>query len=122
MFQCLPGELSYFIPEQYHEHPWFGRSNTDEGARWSALLPDISANTSAPNATEATVFNFLQGQFDGLTQQSIDQAIEEFYPLEEYNNSLSLQGQQMYGEARYICTAAMIAGYLSIYQKAYQYQ
>ena len=97
-------------------------SNTDEGARWSALLPDISANTSAPNATESTVFNFLQGQFDGLTQQSVNQAIEELYPLEEYNNSLSLQGQQMYGEARYICTAALIAGNLSTYEKAYQYQ
>ena len=68
------------------------------------------------------MFNFLQGQFDGLTQQSVNEAIEEFYPLEEYNNSLSLQGQQMYGEVRYICTAAMIAGKLSTYKKAYQYQ
>ena len=100
----------------------FGSSNTDEGARWSALIPDISANTSAPNATESTVFNFLQGQFSGLTQQSVNQAIEELYPLDEYNNSLSLQGQQMYGEARYICTAALIAGKLSTYQKTYQYQ
>lgn len=88
---------------------------------WSALL-DISANTSAPNATEITVFNFLQGQFNGLTQQSITQAIEELYPLDEYNNSLSLQGQQMYGEARYICTAALISSSLSTCQKAYQYQ
>ena len=68
------------------------------------------------------MFNFLQGQYDDLTQQSVNQAIEELYPLEEYNNSLSLQGQQMYGEARYICTAAMISGSLSTYQKAYQYQ
>jgi hypothetical protein len=97
-------------------------SNTDDGARWSARLPDISANTSAPNATESTVFNFLQGQFDGLTQQSVNQAIEELYPLKEYNNSLSLQGQQMYGEVRYICIAALIAGNSSTYQKAYQYQ
>jgi hypothetical protein len=121
VFGCLPGELAYFILNQYHEHLDFGSSNTDEGARWSALLP-VSANTSAPNATESTVFNFLQGQFNGLTQQSVNQAIEELYPLEEYNNSLSLQGQQMYGEARYICTVAMIAGNLSTYQKAYQYQ
>jgi hypothetical protein len=96
-------------------------SNTDEGARWSALLT-VPGNTSAPNATESTVFNFLQGQFDGLTRQSVNQAIEEFYPLVEYNNSPSLQGQQMYGEARFICTAAMIAGSLSPYQKTYQYQ
>ena len=98
---------------------FFCSSNTDEGAKWSALLP-APANTSAPNATESTVFNFLQGQFDGVTQHSV--AIEKWYPLEHYNNSLMLQGQQIYGEVRYICTAAMIAGYLSSYQKTYQYQ
>ncbi|KAF8802083.1 alpha/beta-hydrolase [Phlegmacium glaucopus] len=96
-------------------------SNTDEGAKWSASLTAISANTSAPNATEDTVFNFLQGQFNGLTPPSINKAIKELYPLKEYNNSLSLQGQQMYGEARYICTAALIPGSLSTRQKAYQY-
>jgi hypothetical protein len=95
-------------------------SNTDEGARWSALLP-VSANTSAPNATKDTLFNFLQGQFHGLTQHSVNQAIEMSYPLEEYSN-ISLQGRQMYGEARYICPAALISGSLSTYQKAYQYQ
>jgi carboxylesterase type B len=117
--------LYNFILKQYHDSRTpldFGSSNTDEGARWSALLPVILANTSAANATESTVFNFLQGQFDGLTQQSINQAIEELYPLEEYDNSLSLQGQQMYGEARYICTAALIADNLSVHQRAYQYQ
>ena len=31
-----------------------------QGARWSELLP-VPANTSAPNATESSVFNFLHG-------------------------------------------------------------
>jgi carboxylesterase type B len=84
-------------------------SNTDEGANWSASLTDAAANTSMPNATEATVFNFLQGQYASITQSSVDQAID-IYPLQEYDNSFSLQGQQKYGEARYICTAAMITG------------
>lgn len=99
-------------------------SNTDEGANWSASLTDASANTSMPNATEATVFNFLQGQWASITQPSVDNGFE-IYPLEEFNNSFSLQGQQMYGEARYICTAAMITG--SVFEAfganaAYQYQ
>ncbi|PPR05920.1 hypothetical protein CVT26_008814 [Gymnopilus dilepis] len=84
-------------------------SNSDEGANWSASLKDAAANTSMPNATETTVFNFLQGQWASITRGSVDTAIG-IYPLEEFNNSFSLQGQQMYGEARYICSAAMITG------------
>jgi len=94
-------------------------SNSDEGAGWSSQLP-AAANTSSSNATEETVFNFLQGQYHGLTRQSVNHAIEKLYPLEEYEN-ISLQGQQMYGEARYICPAALISGSLSTYEKAYQY-
>ena len=95
-------------------------SNTDEGAGWSSQLP-AAANTSSSNATEETVFNFLQGQYHSLTRQSVNHVIEKLYPLEEYGN-LSHQGQQMYGEARYICPAALISGSLSTYEKAYQYQ
>ncbi len=37
------------------------------------------------------------------------QAVEQ-YPLAQYNDSFDLQGQQMYGEMRFICTAGLIAG------------
>jgi len=84
-------------------------SNSDEGSSWSATLADPSANTSMPSATEDTVFNFLQGQYPTLTHASFDDAVE-LYPLKDYENSFSLQGQQMYGECRYICTASMITG------------
>ncbi|KNZ81847.1 Lipase 1 [Termitomyces sp. J132] len=84
-------------------------SNTNEGAHWSASLPDATANTSMPNATETTVYNFLQGQFASLTRASFDQAVAEHYPLSDFAN-FSLQGQQMYGEMRYICTAELITG------------
>ncbi|KAF9465706.1 alpha/beta-hydrolase [Collybia nuda] len=85
-------------------------SNADEGAHWSASLRDGSANTSMPNATETTVFNFIKGQFATFTRPSFDKAVSDFYPLSDYNGSFSLQGQQMYGEMRYICTAALITG------------
>ena len=124
VFLCLLGELvalPNFIETINHETPLiFGSSNTDEGTRWSELLP-FPANSSAPNLTEFR-FNFLHGQFYGLMRQSVNQAIEELYPLEVYNNSPSLQRQQMYGEARFMCTAAMLTGNLSPYQKTYQYR
>ncbi|KAJ7683525.1 alpha/beta-hydrolase [Mycena rosella] len=97
-------------------------SNTDEGANWSATLDNPLANTSFPNATEATVYNFLAGQYNTLTQASFQTAITRFYPLSDYNGSFSLQGQQMYGEMRYICTAIMIIGAAQdAGLKAYQY-
>ncbi|KAG6909053.1 hypothetical protein DXG01_002205 [Tephrocybe rancida] len=89
--------------------PLFFGSNTNEGARWSAELPDASANTSMPNATQTTVYNFLHGQYASFSRPSFDRAIAEFYPLSDYAN-FSLQGQQMYGEMRYICTAELITG------------
>ncbi|KAF8969005.1 alpha/beta-hydrolase [Flammula alnicola] len=95
-------------------------SNTDEGANWSASLKDPNANTSMPNATEVTVFNFLQGQYASMQQASYDEALG-LYPLEGYENSFSLQGQQMYGETRYICTAAMVTGSASSFSKVYQF-
>jgi hypothetical protein len=60
----MRGELvyfTYFIPETMitWKPSIFGSSNTGEGARWSATLIDISPYTSASNATENTVFNFL---------------------------------------------------------------
>lgn len=85
-------------------------SNTNEGSRWSATLRDASANTSMPNATETTVYNFIRGQYPDFTTTSFNRAVEELYPLEDFNGSFSLQGQQMYGEVRYICTAGLISG------------
>ncbi|KAJ7618531.1 Alpha/Beta hydrolase protein [Roridomyces roridus] len=85
-------------------------SNTNEGAHWSAGLANPAANTSEANATETTVYNFITGQFSTFTRASFDKAIAELYPLADYNNSFSLQGQQMYGEMRYICSAVLIAG------------
>ncbi|KAJ7775714.1 alpha/beta-hydrolase, partial [Mycena maculata] len=85
-------------------------SNTDEGANWSASLPNPDANTSSANATETTVYNFIEGQFSTFTEASFQTGITQFYPLATYNNSFSLQGQQMYGEMRYICSAVMITG------------
>ena len=83
--------------------------NSNEGSRWSARLTDPSANTSMPNATEETVFNFLRGQYATLSNASFNDAVK-LYPLKDYADSFSLQGQQMYGECRYICTAPMITG------------
>ncbi|KAJ6544343.1 alpha/beta-hydrolase [Mycena capillaripes] len=98
-------------------------SNTNDGAHWSANLPDPAANTSSPDATEMTVFNFLAGQFSTLTEASFQTAIAKFYPLADYNGSFSLQGQQMYGEMRYICTAVLIVGAAHNFGvKAYQYR
>jgi hypothetical protein len=97
------------------------RSNTNEGAHWSATLPDPSANTSMANATEDTVFNFIHGQYTTFTQASVNQGFE-LYPLDSFNGSFSLQGQQMYGEARYICTAALISGSVSRFKTSFQFQ
>ncbi|KAJ7500513.1 Alpha/Beta hydrolase protein [Mycena galericulata] len=83
-------------------------SNTDEGANWSAKLPDPS-NTSSPTATETTVYNFLAGQYTTFTNASFQEAIQTYYPLADYDDSFSLQGQQMYGEMRYICTAVLVS-------------
>ncbi|THV05682.1 alpha/beta-hydrolase [Dendrothele bispora CBS 962.96] len=96
-------------------------SNSDEGANWSSGLPDQNANTRSPNATETTVFNFLRGQWDLLTRASFDDAVD-LYPLDEFDGSFDLQGQQMYGEVRYICTAGLItASETGAGVKAYQY-
>ncbi|KAJ7683540.1 alpha/beta-hydrolase [Mycena rosella] len=97
-------------------------SNTNEGAHWSASLPNPNANTSSPNATETTVYNFITGQFSTFATASFQTAITEFYPLSDYNGSFSLQGQQMYGEMRYICSAVMITGAARDFGlSAYQY-
>ncbi|KAF5315421.1 hypothetical protein D9619_007425 [Psilocybe cf. subviscida] len=97
-------------------------SNTNEGAHWSAELSDPAANTSMPNATEVTVFNFMHGQWDTLEQDKVDSSLA-LYPLATFNGSFSLQGQQMYGESRYICTAVMMTAAVSAVQgeKAFQF-
>ncbi|KAF7331393.1 Carboxylic ester hydrolase [Mycena kentingensis (nom. inval.)] len=84
-------------------------SNTNEGAGWSSGLRDPNANTANANANQTTVYNFLAGQFITLTLASFQRAVDEFYPLADYG-SFDRQGQQMYGEMRYICTAVLIAG------------
>ncbi|CAK5275962.1 unnamed protein product [Mycena citricolor] len=83
-------------------------SNTDEGAGWSASLADGAANTASPNATQATVYSFLRGQYAALSQKSFDTAVRLHYPLAAYGGSVGLQAQQMYGELRYICTAVLV--------------
>lgn len=111
-----------YLNGKFAKVPVFFGSNTNEGSHWSAELPNPNANTSMPNATEDTVYNFLQGQYAGLSRPSFDQALE-LYPLADYNNSFSLQGQQMYGEIRYICPAGMITGVVSDQGlKAFQYR
>ncbi|KAJ7438847.1 alpha/beta-hydrolase [Mycena latifolia] len=85
-------------------------SNTNEGANRSASFDNPDANTSFPDATETTVYNFLAGQYSTFTQTSFQTAIAEFYPLSDYGGSFSLQRQQMYGEMRYIRSAMMITG------------
>jgi len=66
------------------------------------------ANTSAPGADETTVFEFIRGQYSDLLRGSFDGALGR-YPLDEYEGNVDLQGQQMYGEVRYICTASLMA-------------
>ncbi|KAJ6536952.1 Alpha/Beta hydrolase protein [Mycena capillaripes] len=90
--------------------PVFFGSNTNEGTHWSAELHNPTANTSEPNATEDTVYNFLAGQWPGLTRQTFDVAIGPgLYPASDFAN-FSTQGQQFYGEMRFICTALLIGG------------
>jgi len=76
-----------------------------------------------PNATEETVFNFLRGQYAGLLGNASFNNAVKLYPLKDYANSFSLQGQQMYGECRYICTALMVTGAaITKSNKVFQYQ
>lgn len=110
-----------FNSGKFAQVPVLFGSNTNEGANWSASLKDPNANTSMPNATEATVFNFLQGQYASMEEVSYQRALE-LYPLADYESSFSLQGQQMYGEARYICTAGMVSGSASKFKKSYRFQ
>ncbi|PPQ63606.1 hypothetical protein CVT24_004466 [Panaeolus cyanescens] len=96
-------------------------SNTNEGANWSATLEDPAANTSMPNANETTVFNFMNGQYPTLTQDTINEAFS-FYPLDDYQGSFSLQGQQMYGEVRYICSSGSLATDITLFgNKSYRF-
>ncbi|KAJ6544335.1 Alpha/Beta hydrolase protein [Mycena capillaripes] len=101
--------------------PFMSGSNSDEGANWSASLDNPAANTSEPDATETTVYNFIAGQYPTLKKPSFQAALS-LYPLVDYNYSFSLQGQQIYGEMRYICTALMITGAVhNVGLQTYQY-
>ncbi|KAF5352029.1 hypothetical protein D9758_009418 [Tetrapyrgos nigripes] len=96
-------------------------SNTDEGMNWSANDPDPDANTSSSEATEDTLFNFIQAQYDSFTEDTFEDMLQ-LYPLSDYSNSINNQGAQMYGELRYICTASMIVQEATrIGQTAYHY-
>ncbi|KAK7028001.1 hypothetical protein VNI00_015088 [Paramarasmius palmivorus] len=96
-------------------------SNTNEGSNWSARLRNPNANTSMPDATQETVFNFLRGQYPFLTKETFDRAVE-LYPISDYGN-FSLQGQQMYGETRFICAAELITtAYAGEGLKSYRYR
>ncbi|CAK5276227.1 unnamed protein product [Mycena citricolor] len=99
-----------FSRGQFAQVPVLFGSNTDEGAGWSASLADGAANTSSHNATQATVYRFLRGQYAALSQKSFDTAVRLHYPLAAYGGSVGLQAQQMYGELRYICTAVLVTG------------
>ncbi|KAJ7875186.1 alpha/beta-hydrolase [Mycena leptocephala] len=118
--QTLPVEA--FRAGKFARVPVLFGSNTDEGAHWSASLPNSAANTSSPDANETTVYNFIAEQFSTFTHASFQTAITQFYPLADYNGSFSLQGQQMYGEMRYICSAVLITGAAQKFGlKAYRY-
>ncbi|KAJ6473145.1 Alpha/Beta hydrolase protein [Mycena sanguinolenta] len=99
-----------FLSGHFVHVPVMFGSNTNEGSKWSATLDNPAANTSSLNATEMTVYNFIGGQYATFNELSFQTAIRLLYPLADYNHSFSLQGQQIYGEMRYICTALMIAG------------
>ncbi|KAJ7081727.1 Alpha/Beta hydrolase protein [Mycena epipterygia] len=90
--------------------PVFFGSNTNEGTHRSAEPHNPAANTSEPDATEDTVYNFLTGQRPGLTRKTLDAAIGPgLYPASDFAN-FRLQGQQFYGEMRFICTVLLIGG------------
>ncbi|CAA7269129.1 unnamed protein product [Cyclocybe aegerita] len=113
-------------PPKFSRVPVLFGSNIDEGAVWSSLLPDPLANTSMPDANEETVVRFLQGQWATMPRVIFDDAMNSsvgMYPITDYGGSVSLQGQQMYGEARYICTAGLITGGANVagVQDSYQY-
>ncbi|KAJ7263246.1 hypothetical protein B0H12DRAFT_1103892 [Mycena haematopus] len=90
-------------------------------ALWCDSLADPAANTANPNANETTVYNCIAGQFNSFTPASYQTALT-LYPLADYNNCFYLQGKQMYGEMRYICSALLITGAVQHFGlKAYQY-
>lgn len=96
-----------FTSGAFAKVPMLFGSNTNEGFGWSNGIPDPSANTSEPNANEDTVFNFLAGQWHNLDRDTFNK-LANLYPLSSYQNSVKLQGEQMYGENRYICSANVI--------------
>lgn len=100
------GLVCYFLLPYVHPLHVFS-SNTNEGAGSSAIITAPWANTTSSNATQNTVYYFLKGQYDTLTNESFVKALE-LYPLADYGNSYDLQRRQMYGELRYICTAILI--------------
>ncbi|KAF5352027.1 hypothetical protein D9758_009414 [Tetrapyrgos nigripes] len=96
-------------------------SNSNEGAGWSAGLRNSAANTAEKNSSERTVFNFLHGQWPSLNQTAFNEGLH-LYQLNGLG-TFNQQGSDMYGEARYVCTAGLITQSLSdAGQMAYQYE
>ncbi|KAI3608163.1 vacuolar triacylglycerol lipase [Moniliophthora roreri] len=113
---------AYGVSKKFARVPVLFGSNTNEGATWSARLRNPDANTSMPHATQDTVYNFLHGQYPYLTKESFDKAVK-LYPIADYNGNFSLQGQQMYGEMRFICAAELItSSYAGEGLEAYRYR
>ncbi|KAK7461047.1 hypothetical protein VKT23_008976 [Stygiomarasmius scandens] len=113
--------VSAFRSGKFANVPVFFGSNTNEGTGWSAGLRNAAANTANRNANERTVFNFLHGQWPSLNQTSFNNEGVSLYPLNNFD-SVNAQGAQMYGEARYICTAGLITASLAgAGQQAFQY-
>ncbi|KAJ7591659.1 alpha/beta-hydrolase [Mycena floridula] len=81
-------------------------SNTEEGANWSKDIQDPAANTNTVGANETTVFNFLNGQYNRMNRSTFNQLAPLY---KDFNSSAGLVVQQMYGEARYICSANLVA-------------
>ncbi|THV05681.1 alpha/beta-hydrolase [Dendrothele bispora CBS 962.96] len=112
--------VSAFRSGNFADVPVLFGSNTNEGSGWSAGLRNAAANTAEKNATEQTVSNFLRGQWPSLSQASFNEGLQ-LYPRNSFD-SVNGQGAQMYGEARYICTAGLITASLSgAGQQAFQY-
>ncbi|KAK7458075.1 hypothetical protein VKT23_009981 [Stygiomarasmius scandens] len=118
-------------------------SNTYDGFGWGAKMPSKKSNTAASDADEDNLYNFFKGQYPNFSKKSFEDIIK-LYPkstkdkrsadsdqkgdsdLIDTNlklHSVNDQSVQMYGELRYICTAAMIAGNVTGHHgKAYHYR
>lgn len=104
--------------------PTFFGSNTHEGNGWANRLTDPIANTTRIGSNAYTVYNFINGQYGGLTTPTFVNATA-LYPSVKggVNSSYDLLAQEMYGDMRYICTAGLITGSAAQHNiTSYQYR